>query len=179
MFLIVVMTFDKKNTNDGFAVLYAVLVASVIAIGGLILSNIIFKQLVLSGVGQSSQIAYYAADVGRACARYWEGQGNFGYVEDDYDTGTRRFNKIEVGQINCFSSNVSITPTEDDETVDNPEAGEWKFTVDKINGNSCAKVTVSNNLTEFKLESVGYNNPTCESTNRLVLRRVKDSNKNN
>jgi len=179
MFLIVVMTFNKKNTNDGFAVLYAVLVASVIAIGGLILSNIIFKQLVLSGVGQSSQISYYAADVGRACARYWQVQGNFGYVEDNYDTNTRQFNKIEVGEINCFSSDISITPIEDTETVGNPEAGKWQFTVENINGNSCAKVAVSNNLTKFSLESLGYNNPTCESTNRLVLRRVKNSNNNN
>lgn len=173
------MLFNKKNTNDGFAVLYAVLVASVIAIGGLILSNIIFKQLVLSGVGQSSQIAYYAADVGRACARYWDGQqGTFGYVEDNFDTGERVFNKIQVEEINCFSSNTSIIPVEDPETVGNSDAGKWEFTVENINGNSCAKVTVSNNLTKFSLESLGYNNPTCESTNRLVLRRVKDSNSN-
>lgn len=175
-YLMLAMLYNKKNDNNGFAVLYAVLVASVVAIGGLVLSNIIFKQLVLSGVGQSSQISYYAADVGRACARYWEGQGNFGYTEDTWSGSsvTHQFTKGDVGQITCLDYGSPITPAEDQSTVGNSSAGQWTFKIDNINRNSCVRVSIYNDINQFKSTSVGYNNPNCDSNNRLVLRRVKD-----
>ncbi|MCE9628914.1 MAG: hypothetical protein K8Q91_02875 [Candidatus Vogelbacteria bacterium] len=169
---------NNKKDNNGFAILYAVLVASVVAIGGLILSNIIFKQLILSGVGQSSQIAYYAADVGRACARYWNKQGSFGFVEDSYNeiTGQSQgsvFTKSDSDiEIMCLDDTSVISPN--DLAPGDTENGNWEFTIQDINDNSCAKVTVSNNIDGFESDSVGYNNADCESNNRLVLRRVQD-----
>jgi hypothetical protein len=167
-----------KKEKDGFAVLYAVLVASVVAIGGLILSNIIFKQLVLSGVGQSSQISYYAADVGRACARYWESQTSFGTVITDFDEVGNPltpvfYPPIDQVEINCLGGD-SVIVAEPVIDTENPESSKWRFKIEDINNNSCAEVTIVNNIEEFQSTSVGYNNKGCTSNNRLVLRRVQD-----
>lgn len=61
----------KFNHNRAFVLLYAVLVASVVLAIGFSLANIITKQIILSSLGQSSRIAYYAADGGRDCGLFW------------------------------------------------------------------------------------------------------------
>ena len=70
---------SKKKYNQGFVILYAVLVAGVISLGGVILANIITKQLILSSIGKESQIAYYAANAGDECARFGISQNQFGF----------------------------------------------------------------------------------------------------
>lgn len=48
--------------------LYALLVASVVLVIGLTLSNIILKQLIISSTSREMNSAYYAANAGRECA---------------------------------------------------------------------------------------------------------------
>ena len=62
---------SKFKSNKAFVLLYAVLVASVVLAIGFSLANIITKQIILSSLGQSSRIAYYAADGGRDCGLFW------------------------------------------------------------------------------------------------------------
>lgn len=164
-------TNHHHNTQQGFAVLYAVLVASVVAIGGLLLSNIIFKQLVLTGVGQNSQIAYYAADVGRACAKYWNNSLAFGLAERNGDSVI--FDGSFVPEtIFCFDAGEEYAL---EDGALNENGGTWNFMVTNINENSCARVEVSNSITEYSAISVGYNNPTCNPDDpRLVIRQVQD-----
>jgi len=52
------------NTQHGFTLLLAVLVASLLTSVGLAMASIAQKQLVLSSVGRDSQYAFYAADTG-------------------------------------------------------------------------------------------------------------------
>ncbi len=165
----------QKNNQQGFAVLYAVLVAGVVSIGGLLLSNIIFKQLVLTNVGQNSQIAYYAADVGRYCAKYWRTKFYFGEVLDLNDDG---FLELDFGsqpeiQPYCLGQDVPLEEwVEGDRSSDEAT---WSFTIPNIEGKSCAKVTVKNSVTSYEATSLGYNNNTCRKNDqRLVLRRVSD-----
>lgn len=61
----------RLKSNRAFVLLYAVLVASVVLAIGFSLANIITKQIILSSLGQSSRIAYYAADGGRDCGLFW------------------------------------------------------------------------------------------------------------
>lgn len=76
-----------KKHNQGFVILYAVLVAGVISLGGVILANIITKQLILSSIGKESQFAYYAANAGDECARFAYAQGKFGAFLDGTPEG--------------------------------------------------------------------------------------------
>ena len=61
----------KKNIRNhlGFVILYAVLLVSIILAISLSLFNITLKQLVLSLVARDSQVAFFAADNARNCAK--------------------------------------------------------------------------------------------------------------
>ncbi|MEK7091440.1 MAG: hypothetical protein AAB900_00450 [Patescibacteria group bacterium] len=95
---------SKFKSNKAFVLLYAVLVASVVLAIGFSLANIITKQIILSSLGQSSRIAYYAADGGRDCGLFW---ANFSEVitGSSFGSGT----VIHCGLDNSNPS-VSLAP---------------------------------------------------------------------
>ena len=64
--------FRSCRRQAGFTLLFSLLVVSVILSVSLGISNIMTKELKLSGIGRESQIAFYAADVGIECFFYWE-----------------------------------------------------------------------------------------------------------
>jgi len=156
-----------RSNNSGFVLLYALLVASIIAIGGALLSDIIVKQIILSGVGRDSQIAYYAASAGEECARYWKRNWAFGALEiGDYyigpDFNTIRCNGEEINVEGDFQEDVG---------------GEFNFILSGLPNNSCAKVSVvrMNDEGLDYIESLGYNfgNNDCDGASlRRVERRI-------
>ncbi|MEK7589834.1 MAG: hypothetical protein AAB475_01100 [Patescibacteria group bacterium] len=71
------MNFESKiKKHKGFAMLYAVLVSSILLSIGLAIFNLTVKELLLSSLGRDSQFAFYAADTGAECALYWDFQGD-------------------------------------------------------------------------------------------------------
>lgn len=68
------MTTKKQFSTPGFVLLYSVLVSSIVITVGLLLANILLKQLVIASTARDAKIAYYAADAGRDCALYWVNQ---------------------------------------------------------------------------------------------------------
>lgn len=60
----------KVNKEGGYAILFAVVVVSIISMITLGLSNSTYKQLLLSSLANDSQIAYYQADTATECALY-------------------------------------------------------------------------------------------------------------
>ncbi len=62
--------FSKSNT--GFAMLFAVLTASLLLTIGISIFNISLKELTISTNTRESQIAFFAADSARECALYWD-----------------------------------------------------------------------------------------------------------
>jgi len=62
-------TFEKRR---GFALLFAVLTASLLLAIGMSIFRISFKELTISIAARDSQIAFYAADSARECAVYWD-----------------------------------------------------------------------------------------------------------
>ncbi|MBI5138476.1 MAG: hypothetical protein HZA95_01610 [Candidatus Vogelbacteria bacterium] len=67
---------NNKNSS-GYALLFAVLVASILLSAGLGIANIIYKELQLSSIGRESTKAFYYADSGAECAIYWNGKLKF------------------------------------------------------------------------------------------------------
>lgn len=61
-----------KSPKNGFVILYAVIITTVVLVVGVSLMNIIAKQLVLSSISRNSKLAYYAALSGKECAEYWK-----------------------------------------------------------------------------------------------------------
>jgi len=132
------------KSNRAFVLLYAVLVASVVLAIGFSLANIITKQIILSSLGQSSRVAYYAADGGRNCGRFWSNVEKFtGSPFDvttrahcstdinDFITISKVFSPLETKLLNLYKINLSAY---------NYQA----YTLSDINFNNeaCAKVTI-------------------------------------
>jgi hypothetical protein len=69
---------NKKTNTAGFTLFVAMVVSSLLLAVGFSISNIIFKQLLLSGSGRDSQIAFYAADSGTECAQFWDARNGDG-----------------------------------------------------------------------------------------------------
>lgn len=63
---------DMTTRHNGFALLFAILTASLILTVGLAIFNITLKEFVLSSQIRDSQFAFYAADTGLECALYWD-----------------------------------------------------------------------------------------------------------
>lgn len=62
-------------TKTGFALLFSVLIASIMLSIALAIFNIVYKELILSSAVKNSQFAFYAADAGLECALYWDYKG--------------------------------------------------------------------------------------------------------
>lgn len=60
------------NTNRGFILLFSLLVSSVILAAGLSVTRIMIRQISLASIQKDSQMAFFAADAGVECGRYWK-----------------------------------------------------------------------------------------------------------
>ncbi len=65
--------YPKKN--KAFVLLISLLVSSVILASGLAVTRIIVRQIYLASVQRDSQLAFFAADAGLECARFWKDSG--------------------------------------------------------------------------------------------------------
>lgn len=62
----------KYRQRGGFALLFSVLVSSLLLTIGLSIFSIALKELAISTAVRQSIYAFYAADSGRGCAIYWD-----------------------------------------------------------------------------------------------------------
>jgi hypothetical protein len=147
---------NKKNKiyNTGFAMLYSVLVASILLSIGLAIFNLTIKELLLSSLGRDSQFAFYAADTGAECALYWD------FQEDAFATST-------TSSIECASTVI--------ENMGGVGYGTPSvFTIDFSPEPYCTTVSVTKYDSPKKtvVEARGYN--TCDTTNpRRVERAIR------
>lgn len=141
--------------QNGFAILYSVLISSILLAIGLAIFNLTIKELLFSSLGRESQFAFYAADTGAECALYWD------IVQD-------AFEPLTYSNINCAGNVISGMGG-------NGYGAPNVFTIDLSPPDSyCAVVSVTKfeNPTYTKIESRGYN--TCDTGNsRRVERAIK------
>jgi hypothetical protein len=66
------LNFNNRNLarEGGYAILFAVVVVSIISMIAIGLSNTTYKQLVLSSLANDSQLSYYQSDTSTECALY-------------------------------------------------------------------------------------------------------------
>lgn len=116
----------RRDSERGFTILLAALVASLTLALGISVFTIAQKQLVLSSIGRNSQYAFYAADTAAECALYYEMRHNA------FDTS------LPVSPISC-DGNTGIVVTHT--ALPYPVDFEFEF---EPNG-YCARVTVTKN----------------------------------
>ena len=169
------------NKKQGVAILFAVLMVSVILSISLVLFNITYKQILLSSIIRESQLSFYAADSALNCARhgnsFHSASNPLGYFTtvDGLPVWNQPGSTVPV----CGSSNITMG----DFTPVLPYQVGKKFTVtfDFASRTTCANVSVSKNNVSPTLgtliEVQGYNNgnsATCPAPgNRTVERAIR------
>lgn len=145
---------NKQKNNDGYAILFTVVIVGIISMITVGLSNSAYKQTILSSVAKDSTIAFYQADIGTECALYAD-KGEF--FKDGQSETT--FNCAEQDLI-YFHDSVDTS----------------KYRLDTPNENvssKCFRIEVTKNTTaEFissKIISKGYN--ICKKNNLKTVER--------
>jgi hypothetical protein len=64
--------FFLKSKKDGFAMLFTVLIVTLILSIAISISNLAFKQTILSSLAKDSQISFYQADTAVECGLYYD-----------------------------------------------------------------------------------------------------------
>ncbi|MEX0933126.1 MAG: hypothetical protein WDZ74_00085 [Candidatus Paceibacterota bacterium] len=131
----------QKN-NKGFALLFSIVVVSVVVITTLAVSSIVRRGLELTSVGERSMEAFFAADAGLECALYW-------------DIKQRPSNTFRPGSgnISCLDSTISVA---------SDGSGGASFEIRDSVRDVCADVTVRVSGLNTTVSSRGYN--TCISS---------------
>src|SRR3989344_820115 len=87
-----------EKMNKGIAMLTAIVVTGILALVAFGISNIAFKQLLLSNYQEDSNQAFYNADSGVECALYWDLKGS---------SGVSAFSTSTPSSIACGGENIS------------------------------------------------------------------------
>jgi hypothetical protein len=61
-----------QKTNKGFTLLIAIVITSMLMIVGFAVTNVAYRQFLLSDIGRYSQYAFYAAESGVECALFYD-----------------------------------------------------------------------------------------------------------
>lgn len=165
----VTITKLKKN---GFVILFAVLLVSIVLSISLSLFNITFKQLILSSTARESQYAFYASESARNCAKFWNEPGLVDNAATEFDNAFGYFNNVP--DANGIPTYVFVFPNSDEiechgmtiNVEDDPDSSSSRIVrrfTEVFNlgdRSSCAVVTVEKDTDPFGsyvIRSRGYN----------------------
>lgn len=164
--------FSSASPSAGFALLFAILAASVLLSVAVAIWNIALREVILSSFGRESQIAFFAADTGSECALYWDFKGAFA---TSTDTDLPRPNQKRScptafpAFITCGGEIIHPIIT---------FCNDFKATTDfsmTMKSGTCADVTVTktdptgSGVSATDIDSRGHN--TCDPTNPIYVER--------
>ena len=154
---------QKLKKSKGFALLFAVLAASLLLSIGLSIFSLTVKELTLSSYSRESQFSFYAADSGAECALYWDIKGNSGTTFATSTGDSSGASSITCGGNTLLLSVASRDSQDETMTFSMPLN-------DASNQNYCALVTVTktdsngDGLSSTAIDSRGYNICTSSGT---------------
>lgn len=91
---------QKMFFDRGFALLVSIVTTSILLLISFVIVNIALKQLIISNVYKSSQIAFYAADSGMDCAIFWD-------LKNQNNLAISAFDPNTSGLITCNGQTVT------------------------------------------------------------------------
>lgn len=167
------MKYAYFKKNQGIALLLAITVTGLLLLVSLAISNIAFRELLLSSTGRESQVAFFAANSGIECALYWDQKHS-----DIFATSSESV--VADPQVLSCGNNDGVEVTSE-------ESGAYyrnSFHFD-IQPSSCAEVIVDKieNVTSdpsvmsihTKIQSRGYNT-LCDGISSRKLERAIEVN---
>ncbi|HWH07412.1 MAG TPA: hypothetical protein VNU47_02740 [Candidatus Paceibacterota bacterium] len=142
----------------GFALLIAILIATVAVTLGVSLLDISYKQVILTSTAKQSRVSFYAADSALECALYYDQQVNaFSYA-----------NPIAAASVRCQNMAVQSYNTYTENAAGGPRRV-TTFTIPCATGGSNANVTIYKSSSgPTNIYANGYN-----SCNTSEPRRVE------
>lgn len=149
---------NKKNTTGGYAILFTLIVVSIISSIAIGVSSNVYKQLVLSSLAHDSQIAFYAADTAIECTLYL----NEAYLPP--------FGLHTISTTNPPTFPCGVDDNGNSFDISVVESGDV-FNLDSSNTEgSCFKATVDkSDALKTSVEVKGYN--VCSDTNARQVER--------
>jgi type II secretory pathway pseudopilin PulG len=158
--------------NKGFALLYAMLVLSVVLSVSMGLFNVVMRYYSIESSARESQHAFYAADSAAECVYYWDshwqdnGLSNSPFPENDTD--------IPVPNDKVYCAGVELKTISDFTTVTTADTGTTNFTLPLAGdiARNAKVIVVKNSTTKSKVLTVSGHNTTDDESPRLVERTI-------
>jgi len=135
----------NNKMKRGIALLFVIMLSSILLVIALSISNIATKEAVFSVSARNASDAFYAADTGAECALGNDSSGN------------SAFNENHTGVVCLGTNEISFA---------NPSATEWEFTLSEMgsSSSSCALIRVTKEQDDINPDSIhttiistGYN----------------------
>lgn len=149
----------KININNGFVLLYTMVVSSIILAVAFGVTSIALKEANFSTSAKATNEAFFAADTGAECTLFYDKTNNNAFIGN------------LIVPLDCVGSSNDLSPL--DLSLDSPSLKVWDFTIYNLgnSGESCAVVNVSKDLVlgTTKIISKGYDD--CNS--RKVERELE------
>ncbi len=156
-------TSSNASLESGFAMLFTVLVVSVILAIALGISDITFKQTMLSNLAKNSQLAFYQADSGVECGMYYDTTvGEFPSSTADSPDGTT-VDKVPT-QLTCGANTLSLV-------ISQSRTNYFVYQENITDSSPCYSITFDKTYTatdKNRVSSRGFS--TCQSTPQQVER---------
>lgn len=157
----------KGAREQGFALLFAVLTASVLLSIGISIFNLTVKELALSSSGRESQFSFYAADTGAECALYWD-------LLQVFATSSSQRNPAPPTPDCVSSPSAPQTLTLSETKTSSSATTQFSLTIPNSPAPYCATVIVSktsvNGIIHTEIDSRGYN--TCDESDKGRVERA-------
>jgi hypothetical protein len=157
----------KKYKEQGFTLILAIFLSTIVLTITLSMMSILYKQLILSTADRESQIAFFAADSGMECAYYWDFRADLSGSTTQSIFQTVRPLAVPLATLapSCAGQNIFVTPGPTGETAFDQSASTVNedstiFYMTGLNGTqACAYVIVkkNKNTSTTTIESHGQN----------------------
>ena len=142
---------NKHRTQNGFTLLIAIVVTSILLIISFFVVNLALKELILANTGEQSQYSFYNAEGGVECALYWDVKNPNSPTQSPIVSA---FDKtLNQASISCAGSSISLVHNNAD-----PNKSITTFTV-SFSPRGYANVTVTKDqiASTTIISSKGYN----------------------
>ena len=145
---------NKDSNSGGYAIMFSVIMISVISTITIGILNSTYKQLILSSLAKDSQTAFYESDIATDCALYAD-------IVQNKNSPFKNGDNWECGNLNLKVENVS-------------ELGYTLSAPDPSSSAPCFNISVSktdngDGTYQTEIKAKGYN--ICDKSNRRVVER--------
>ena len=157
----------NKKEEKGYALLFTIVIVSIISIISMGLASTALKQMILSSLARDSTTAFYQADIGTECALYAD-------VSVDADGNPLLSNN--PSSFSCAGQTLAISPQ-----PPQPQKYSWIISPQPTLSGPCFDISVVRTLSgtfgdtvRTQVLSNGYN--ICDKTNSRTVQRTIEVN---